>query len=60
MSKVKVLTVQFDVTGLPQEAIDELQYAVEVQGEDFVTEDGEEFEAEHLRTNVIEVDTEDT
>jgi hypothetical protein len=59
MSKVKVLTVQFDVTGLPQEAIDDLLNAVCVQGEDLITENGDVHHAEQLRTNVAEVDMDD-
>jgi hypothetical protein len=62
MSKVKVLTVQFDVTGLPDEAIEELRTAVEVQGEEIVYEHqkaDEAYEADLLNSSVREVDTED-
>jgi ribosomal protein L1 len=58
MPKVKVLTVQFDVTGFSQEVIDELQFALEVQGQDLVVGD-EEHEVEHLRSNTSEVDVDD-
>jgi hypothetical protein len=59
MAKMKVLTVQFDVTDLPQEAIDELRFAVEVQGEDFVADSGAKYEADHLRSGISVVDVED-
>lgn len=36
MSKIKVLTVQFDVTHLPDHAVEELKTALEVQGEEIV------------------------
>jgi len=59
MGKIKVLTVQFDVTGLSQEAINQLTTAVCVQGEDLVTEDGDVYHADQLRSNVVEVDVDD-
>ena len=59
MSKIKVLTVMFDVTHLPQEAINELKLAVEVQAEQIITEDQEEYEADLINVSVREVDAED-
>ena len=60
MGKVKVLTVQFDVTGLSDEVIDQLQYHAEVQCEDIeVDGDVKVYQAEHFRSNVTEVDTDD-
>ena len=50
-SKVKILTIQFDITELPQEVIDELILSVEVQGEIY--------DADVFNRSVREVDTED-
>jgi hypothetical protein len=60
MSKIRVLTVQFDVTGLPDYVVDQLQFAVEVQGEDIEIDGYDKvYQADHLRSNITEVDTED-
>ena len=59
MSKVKVLTVQFDVTDLPQEAICQLRLAAEIQGESFVAQSGKLYRADLLNASVREVETED-
>lgn len=60
MSKIKVLTVQYDVTHLTQEACDQLRLALEVQGEDiYVPSTDEEVDAELLNSAVREVEVED-
>jgi len=51
MSKVKVLTVQFDVTDMTQEAIDDV---IEV-----VSAAAENYQADFLRANVAKVDVDD-
>lgn len=58
MSKIKVLTVMFDVTHLSQEAIDSLQQAAIVQAEDFEVGDTGvwEYDVPVLNTSVREVD----
>lgn len=60
--KIKVLTVQFDVTHLPQQAIDNLRLALEVQGEGIPEEIGgrDTYEAELLNASVREIEVEDT
>ena len=65
MSKVKVLTIQFDVTHLNQAAIDTLLTAASVQGESIPVWDADAdfctgFEsADILNTSVREVDVDD-
>ena len=63
MARVKVLTVQFDVTNLPDKAIEELRFAACAQGEDIfvMIKDNPtvRFDAEVLNTSVREVDTDD-
>lgn len=59
MGKIRVLTVQFDVTGLPQEAIDQLRLAVEAQAVDLDPIYGKTYEADHLRSSDKEVDIDD-
>ncbi|CAN5950529.1 unnamed protein product [Sphagnum jensenii] len=64
--KVKVLTVQFDVTNLDKRSINSLMAAVVAQGEEIEVydEDGEYCtrtdSAEVLNSSVREVDVEDT
>jgi hypothetical protein len=64
-NKVKVLTVQFDVTHLDRAAIDSLMAAVVAQGEQIAVYDEEaEYctrseDAEVLNTSVREVDVDD-
>jgi len=53
---MKILTVQFDVTNLPQEAVDQLRLAAEVQAEDILAQSGATYEATHLRSSVKEID----
>ena len=66
MGKIKVLTVQFDVTHLDKSAVNSLMAAVIVQGEEIeVYDEKAEFctreeSAEVLNTSVREVDVEDT
>lgn len=66
MSKIKVLTVQFDVTHLPTHAIEALRLAAEVQSENIITEtkhydnaEEETFSADVLNSGVREVDVDD-
>ena len=60
MSKIKVLTVQFDVTHLPQEAICQLRLAAEVQCEDILIPlTGKRHDADLLNSSVREIDVED-
>jgi len=65
MSKIKVLTVQFDVTHLDKRAVDVLMGAVIAQGEEVEIYDADaEFctryeSAEVLNTSVREVETEE-
>ena len=61
MSKIKVLTVQFDVTHLNLDAIRELMHAVAVQGEEFPVAHGavQTTCADLLNTSIREVETED-
>lgn len=65
MGKIKVLTVQFDVTCLSEDAIATLRHNVEVQGEDFeIVENGECSDkwvaADVFNASTREVDVEDT
>ncbi len=65
MSKIKVLTIQFDVTHLDNKAIESLRTAAVVQGEEFEVYDaargfGSIYKsADLLNTSVREVDTEE-
>ena len=67
MSKIKVLTVQFDVTHLPKHAIDALEAAAIAQAEGFgysyddeISGTGEEYNADVFNSGVKEIDVEDT
>lgn len=62
MSAIKVLTVQFDVTHLDDEAIHQLRRALIIQSEEFpVSEDAIQVTcADLLNSSVREVSLEDT
>jgi hypothetical protein len=57
VSKVKVLTVQFDVTGLSDDVIKALEWAVVVQAEEYEVGDSGvcQFDTPVLNTSVREV-----
>lgn len=64
MSKIKVLTVQYDITHLSQDAINTLRFILETEGEDFeVMSNGdgtlEYASADVLNSSIREVDSED-
>ena len=63
-NRVKVLTVQYDVTHLSQDAINTLKFILEVQGEEFEVmsngeDTGEHTSADVLNSSIREVNTED-
>lgn len=64
MSKIKVLTVQFDVTGFSNEAISDLKRNLELQGEfknhvEWSEAHSSELEADLFNSSVREVKTEE-